>query len=164
MPFASTKMNRVHVVLFNSPQVVCFQNWMILHQFLQRWTKWKGQSLLLFQRRWLNVWRRWDIFCSSSVLLVQLQLSLGSIEQRRRQEWEAVLETRAEDHLIDVLLRGAVFKRDSGGGEGLQVGFDHHSSLQDLAKEVFVNQRFPVEKSDRKHKKIVASFHLKIVL
>lgn len=94
-------------------------------------------------------------------LLVQLQLLLWPVEQRRRQEWEAVFETRAEDHGVDVLLHGAVFKHDSGGGEGLQIGFDHHSSLQDLAKEVFIDQRLPVEKSDgdRKHKSVTESIN-----
>lgn len=87
-------------------------------------------------------------------LLVQLQLSLWPVEQRRRQKRKAVFETRAEDDGVDSLLRSAVFKHNSGGGEGLQVGFDHHSSLQDLAKEVFINQRSLVEKSDgdSKHK------------
>lgn len=72
-------------------------------------------------------------------LLVQLQLLLRPVKQRGRQEGEVVFETRAEDHSVDVLLHGAVFKHDSGGGEGLQVGFDHHPSLQDLAQEVLIH-------------------------
>lgn len=91
--------------------------------------------------------RYFRCYLSQGYLLVQSQLSVGSIRQSWGQEWEASIVTCAKHHSINVIFHCTIFKHNPWFCELCQIGLHDQCTMKDAAREIIIDQRPSVQKS-----------------